>query len=65
MSLFILPEYVLDELNRFINENYRYKLPYSIIIANAFCCKFKCYEIEFGVAAITDAIENGKMHCLF
>lgn len=65
MSQVILPQYVLDELNKFINEKYTNKLPYSIIIARDFCLKYRSYEKEFGISAINDVIEDGKMHCLF
>lgn len=65
MSQFILPQQVLEDLNKFINENYQYEFPHSIIIAKSFCNKFKDYEKKFGIYAIIDAIENGKMHCIF
>lgn len=53
----IIPSHVLDEINKFINKNYHYCLPHSLLIAQAFCLRFKDYGNEFGVSEITDAVE--------
>lgn len=53
----MVPQYVLDDINRFIHENYHYSLPHSLLIAQAFCLRFKDYGNEFGVSEITDAVE--------
>lgn len=57
MSNSMVPQYVLDDINRFIHENYHYSLPHSLLIAQAFCLRFKDYGNEFGVSEITDAVE--------
>ncbi|WP_048169465.1 hypothetical protein [Methanosarcina siciliae] len=62
MSYLIIPKYVLDDINRFIHENYHYSLPHSLIIAQAFCLRFKNYGNEFGVSEITDAVEYVRNH---
>jgi hypothetical protein len=62
MSHLVIPECVLDDINRFIHENYRYSLPHSLLIAQAFCLRFKDYGNDFGVSEITDAVEYVKNH---
>jgi hypothetical protein len=60
MSHLIVPQYVLDDINRFINRNYQHSLPHSLLIAQAFCLRFKNYGNEFGVSEITNAVEYVK-----
>jgi hypothetical protein len=57
MSQLIVPKYVLDDLRKFIAENYHVVLPHSILIAQAFCLRFNKYGMEFGVCAISDTVE--------
>lgn len=59
----IVPKYVLDDINTFIRINYvnlRISLPHSLIIAQAFCLRFKEYGNNFGVSVIADAVEDVK-----
>lgn len=60
MSHSLVPKYLLDDINEFIHVNYHYSLPHSLIIAQAFCLRFKNYGNDFGVSEITDAIEYVK-----
>ena len=63
MSHLIVPKYVLDDINKFIHVNYlnyHDSLPHSLIIAQAFCLRFKDYGNDFGVSVITDAVEYVK-----
>jgi hypothetical protein len=65
MSYLIVPKYVLDDINEFIHVNYvnyHDSLPHSLIIAQAFCLRFKDYGNEFGVSEITDAVEYVRNH---
>ena len=65
MSHLIIPKYVLDDINKFIQVNYMNyhdSLPHSLIIAQAFCLRFKDYGNEFGVSEITDAVEYVRNH---
>ena len=57
MLHFPVSEYVLDDLNRFINENYHLNFPNSLLIAQAFCIKCPGYGKEFGLTAINNAVE--------
>jgi hypothetical protein len=63
MPHLIVPKYVLDDINNFIRVNYvkfNISLPHSLIIAQAFCLRFKEYGNDFGVSVIADAIEYVK-----
>jgi hypothetical protein len=65
MSHSIVPKYVLDDINEFIYENYvnfHLSLPHSLIIAQAFCLRFKEYGNDFGVSVIADAVEYVKSY---
>jgi len=42
--------------------NYHDSLPHSLIIAQAFCLRFKDYGNDFGVSVITDAVEYVRNH---
>lgn len=60
MSQSMVPKYVLDDLDKFISENYRKPLPHPLIISQAFCLRYKDYGKSFGMPAITCAIEYVK-----
>lgn len=62
MSQLIVPKYVLDDIREFICVNYHYSSPHPLIIAQAFCLRFKEYGTEFGVSEITDAVEYVRNH---
>jgi hypothetical protein len=53
----IFPKYVLDDLKNLISENYYMFLPHPLLIAQAFCLKFKEYGTDFRVYAIANAVE--------
>jgi hypothetical protein len=57
MPQLMFPNYILDDLQTFISENYRIHLPHSLLIAQAFCLKFTEYGRSFGVSAISDAVD--------
>jgi hypothetical protein len=57
MSQLIFPQYVLDDLENFISKNYHRSLPHPLIIAQAFCLRFKEYGTDFGVYSIANAVE--------
>jgi hypothetical protein len=65
MTQIILPNYVFDDLIRFIRENYQVELPNSLLIAQVFILKYPDYGKEFGLSAINYAIENGIKLGLF
>jgi hypothetical protein len=56
MPYLMISQNVLYDINRFIYENYDYSVPHSLLIAQAFCLKFKGYGNEFGISEITDAV---------
>ena len=60
-----VPEYVFDDLYRFISKNYSNNLPNSLLIAQAFILAHQDYGTEFGLTAINKAIEDGIMQGLF
>ena len=61
MTQAMVPKYVLDELDKFISENYHKPLPHPLIISQAFCLRYKNYGRCFGMPAITSAIEYVKI----
>jgi hypothetical protein len=61
----ILPEHVLNDLIRFINEKYQRQLPHSLLIAQAFILKHQDHGKEYGLPAINCAIEDGIKRGLF
>lgn len=60
-----IPQSVFDDLSRFIYESYRFSLPNSLIIAQAFILKYPEYGREYGLPAINQVIENGIKQGLF
>jgi len=48
----IFPQYVLDDLKNLISENYYMFLLHPLLIAQAFCLKFKEYGTDFEVYAM-------------
>ena len=61
----ILPEHVLYDLIRFINDKYQRQLPHSLLIAQAFILAYQDYGREFGLTIINKAIEEGINQGLF
>ena len=57
MPQLTVPGYVLDDLSRFISENYDKHLPHPLLIAQAFCLKFKHYGKKYGLPTITENVE--------
>lgn len=60
-----VPEHVLDDLHRFISENYASYLPDPLFIAQAFILKYPDYGKKFDLFSINYAIEYGIKHGLF
>jgi hypothetical protein len=66
MPQLTIPEYVIDDLTRFISEKYvAGSLPNSLLVAQAFCLKFQDYGREFGLSVMNNAIEDGIKRGLF
>lgn len=65
MLLLNIPEYVCDDLTRFISKNYPNRLPNSLLIAQQFILRHQNYGRELGLPAINYAIEEGVKHGLF
>ncbi len=61
----LLPDYVFDELIRFVHETNRDGLPNSLLIAEKFILKYPDYGKEFGLTKINKAIEYGIKRGLF
>jgi hypothetical protein len=60
-----IPESIINELYRFIFEQYPNDLPNSLLIAQAFILKYPNHGKEYGLAAINSAIEDGINEGLF
>jgi hypothetical protein len=54
---FPLPDYVLDDLIKFISEKHPKNVPHSLIVAQAFCLKYPDYGKKYGLSRISDAVE--------
>jgi hypothetical protein len=62
MSQLIFPKYVLDDVRKFISENYHESLPHSLLIAQTFCLRFSEYGKGFGMSTIMEVIEYMRTH---
>ena len=60
-----LPEQVINDLTRFISENYLNNLPNSLLIAQDFILKYPHHGREFGLTAINYAVEDGIKEGIF
>jgi hypothetical protein len=60
-----IPDYVFDDICRFISENYSNNTSNSLLVAQAFCLKYQKYEKTFGLSAINKVIEDGIKCGLF
>jgi hypothetical protein len=58
MPLLKVPEHVIEDLTRFISENYRDNLPNSLLIAQAFILKHSDYGRKYGLSEITKVIDD-------
>ncbi len=58
MTQLKLPECVYNDLKKFISRNYPTEFPHPLLIAQAFCLRFKQYGEGFGLSRITDAVEE-------
>jgi hypothetical protein len=54
-----VPDYVFDDICRFISENYSSNTSNSLLIAQAFVLKYPDYGRKFGLSEINKVIENG------
>lgn len=53
-----VPEYVVDDLGRFIFANYGKNLPNSLLMAQAFILKYPHHGIKYGLSIINKVIED-------
>jgi hypothetical protein len=60
-----VPDYVLNDLTRFIHETYYENLPNSLLIAQAFILKYPDHGKKYGLPIINRAIEYGIKKGLF
>ena len=60
-----IPGTIINDLYRFILEQYPNDLPNSLLIAQAFILKYPNHGKEYGLAAINYAIEDGINEGLF
>lgn len=60
-----VPQHVIDDLDRFIFENYHKNLPNSLLIAQAFILKYPDHGKEYGLTFINNVIEDGIKEGLF
>jgi hypothetical protein len=65
MSSIIVPQHVIDDLVRFIAEQYPNELPNSLLIAQEFILKYPDYGNENGLPVINKAIEDVIKQGLF
>jgi hypothetical protein len=65
VSQSVLPDYVFDDLIRFIHETRHDGLKNSLLIAQEFILKYPDYGKEFGLTKINKAIEDGMNQGLF
>lgn len=65
MSQIIIPQYVYNDLIRFISETYSHELPNSLLIAQAFILKYPDYGRKYGLTTINYAVEEGIRQGLF
>ena len=61
----LLPDYVFDELVKFVRESKHDDLPNSLLIAERFILKYPDYGKEFSLTKINKAIEDGMKQGLF
>ena len=58
MSQLTLPEYVYEDLKKFIYINYSGQLPHPLLLAQAFCLRFEEYGKKYDLSTITSAVED-------
>jgi hypothetical protein len=54
----MIPDYIFNDLIRFIRGRYQTYLPNSLLIAQTFILKYPDYGKEFGLSTINYAIEE-------
>ena len=65
MPLLKVPKHVIDDLIRFIAEQYPHNLPNSLLIAQAFILKYPDHGKKYGLPAINYAIKDRIKQGLF
>jgi len=65
MPQLIIPEHVIDDLNRFISVIYRHNLPNSLLIAQSSILKYPDYGRTYGLPIINRIVEDGIKEGLF
>jgi hypothetical protein len=58
MTQLTLPGHVYSDLKKFIYTNYSTQLPHPLLIAQAFCLRFKEHGKKYGLFTITNAVED-------
>jgi hypothetical protein len=58
MPLLKVPQYVIDDLERFISETYQGNLPVSLLIAQDFMMKYPEHGKNYSFFIINEVIEN-------
>jgi hypothetical protein len=54
-----IPQYVMNDLIRFISITYQDNLPNSLLVAQAFILKHPDHGKKYGLSVINRAIEDG------
>jgi hypothetical protein len=57
MQQLVLPECVYNDLRTFISSYSSKNLPHPLLIAQAFCLKYKKHGREYSLSIITDTVE--------
>lgn len=52
-----LPDYVFDDIIKFLSEYYPHNVPHSLIVAQAFILKYQDYGNKYDLSQISDAVE--------
>lgn len=60
-----IPQYAIDDLDRFIFANYQKNLPNSLLMAQAFILKYPYHGKNYGLSIINKTIEDGIKEGLF
>ncbi len=62
---FVIPDYVIKDLARFISIRYIGNLPHSLLISQAFILKYPEYGKKYGLSVINKITEDGIKEGLF
>lgn len=65
MNQSVLPQYILDDLNRFISNYYQEQIPYSLIVAQEFLSSFQYFGKDVSLSKVIDAVEYIRVNSDF